>query len=367
MRGIYFFLLALILASGACSGNTTENGTDNRKDDPAPASSGFRFEAGWTGSGNYADGQTVTITKQAGGLGTGPAANLYEDFEGGTVGQKVTEGNHIFHQFSPNARTSTFTYSDEIVRTGKKSGRAYTAPDDDYTPGIRGVFPSPTNEVYYSVWVRPVRGDGAPSTAYINNFKMMGVNGVPEPDATSWIHPTPGMVLGLVTNNVDGREQMWFGGGGNWVRTTPYLEYGMNSYPPSTVSMPSWVRISVYNRLSSPAGAANGARWHWVNGYSQYHSYAAASTGGDPPMYTEDADQNACVTLAASGADYSSYGSFFLHDYFRTANTDKRTATARGGTSRTIQLDENAPSDNTLYRAYVDLIYIESGTGAGQS
>jgi hypothetical protein len=175
------------------------------------------------------------------------------------------------------------------------------------------------------------------------------------------------MVLGFVTNNENGQERMNFGGGGNWIRTTPYLEYAMNSYPPSAIYMPSWVRISVYNRLSSPAGAANGARWHWVNEYSQYHAYVAASTGGDPPWGTADTDQNACVTLAATGADYSSYGSFFLHDYFRTANTNKRTGTARGGTSRTIQLDENAPSDSAVYLAYNDVINIESGTGAGQT
>jgi hypothetical protein len=83
---------------------------------PTEPGDAFTPESGYVVSGDFAPGETFTVTKAAGGFGnTGPTILVYDDFAAGTVGEVYPVGN-------AEAGSWTANINDGLIRSGGYSG-----------------------------------------------------------------------------------------------------------------------------------------------------------------------------------------------------------------------------------------------------
>ena len=204
-------------------------------------------------TGQASAGNTITITGGAFGEKAQPAPFIWDTFESGPVGAPITNNQWVAYSSSPPTYSSTDPYSGALA--GYKLLPASSLENFD-TAGRAGL--NNATEVYVSYYFRYLSTSSA--GASFNPFiKLLRVNGPGE-----FYRSCPSMVAAFdtenprfyqgVTNTLVTLSGGSFNcGAGIWVDNEQWPADG------------AWTRIEHYLRLSTPAGAANGASLTWTN------------------------------------------------------------------------------------------------------
>ena len=111
-------------------------------------SAGCAYAAPSISTVNGAISEQSTITVSGSGFGSGPKVILYDDFNGGSVGNPIPMSADVGNWSDTSGNTPIFS---NTARSGSSSMRAYYGGK---AAQLQKVFPSPATEVFLSYWVR---------------------------------------------------------------------------------------------------------------------------------------------------------------------------------------------------------------------
>lgn len=233
--------LALAALNIACGGDSETRGSGLTVPTIPPLIS--------SATGDAIANNDITINGSSFGTKSSAAPVIWETFEMGPAGASIANNGWVAYS-PPEAPT----YSSNNPYSGALAGYQRlpaSSPEDFDTAGKRGL--NNATEVYVSYYFRYVStaGAGATPSPFI---KLLRINGPGE-----FYRSCPSMVASLdtetarfyqgVTNTIGASGC----GDGIWID---------NDRRPAE---DSWTRIEHYLRLSTPAGAANGASLTWTN------------------------------------------------------------------------------------------------------
>lgn len=302
---------------------------------------GITYANGWTGTGVWAHGQPVTVTKAAGGLGTkDPGDKLYEPFTGGSVGDSVHQIGGVFDYMGDPTNLCTDSYfktSTSVVRTGMtRSGNyRYGPADQTATPvhppkNSRLILPTSKGEIYVSFWLRAIKNI-VDASKLLRGCKLNTFGGGTGPSFNQGI----GGVFGGITTAVDvadGLEKPWLYGadfqarndaGGHNLNYNPQM-YANTVNPAvsgySTEVQTGFIRMEGFLRLSSPGGATNGGFFWRVQGLQPQTNWITCTD--QEGILTYPTNDNAFVTLGANNVNYPLIETIALGTYFDANGAD---------------------------------------------
>lgn len=111
-------------------------------------SAGCAYAAPSISTVNGTISEQSTITVSGSGFGAGPNVILYDDFNGGSVGNPIPLGANVGSWTDVNGQTPIYA---KTARSGTSSMRSYYGGK---AAQLKKVFPSPATEVFLSYWVR---------------------------------------------------------------------------------------------------------------------------------------------------------------------------------------------------------------------
>lgn len=190
-------------------------------------------------SGSFIDGNTVVISGENFGA-SGPTVVLFDDFEGGTLGENIETGTGSAKVGDWNARSGSSYYGGASLSGDKSFSSTYA---NGYANYIEALLLANTRNVYLSWWLFLPAGNNYPGEGSVDgiNWKQMWIQGSSTTDDD--------MV-------VPSRISSWYINGNE-------SDPGYKNYTTVDFNKGEWKRLSVWLKGSTSSSSNDGEVKFW--------------------------------------------------------------------------------------------------------